>query len=381
MRVNTVRGCCTRHASDSLIVMTEDTNAVVAAALRDLAALQTSKQSEWGYRGAAAAIFGMDELVESLRTPGGKLQKIASVGPKSERVVLEVLQHGHSPTVERAIDQSGKRAEIDLARSLRRNFLSRARALRILADATLTGPSRATYRGDLQMHSIWSDGSQTLDEIVHAGRERGYAYCGLTDHSHGLKIARGASMPELRQQHADIDAVNAEQEGTFRLIKGVEANIMADGSIDVAPEERREFELILAAPHSGLRSTADQTARMIAAVRSPGVHVLAHPRGRMYGRRAGIQGDWPAIFAAAAEANVAVEIDGDPARQDLDFEMVREALAAGCLIALDSDAHAPDQLRYADIAMAHARLAGIPVDRVINCWPAERLLGWLAGRT
>jgi histidinol phosphatase-like PHP family hydrolase len=221
-------------------------------------------------------------------------------------VILEVLQHGHSPTVERAVEQSGKRAEIDLARSLRRNFLSRARALRILGDTSLTGPSRATYRGDLQMHSVWSDGSQTLDEIVAAGRERGYEYCGLTDHSHGLKIARGASMAELRQQHADIASVNAEQRGAFRLIKGVEANILADGSIDVPPEERGEFELVLAAPHSGLRSTADQTARMITAVRAPGVHVLAHPRGRMYGRRAGVQGDWPAVFAAAAAANVAI---------------------------------------------------------------------------
>jgi histidinol phosphatase-like PHP family hydrolase len=105
--------------------------------------------------------------------------------------------------------------------------------------------------------------------------------------------------------------------------------------------------------------------------------VLAHPRGRITGSRAGVVADWDAVFAAAVEQGVAVEIDGDPSRQDLDFSLAARALEAGCLFALDSDAHTTSQLAYADTAIAHARLAGIPPDRIINCWPTERLLAWL----
>ena len=134
---------------------------------------------------------------------------------------------------------------------------------------------------------------------------------------------------------------------------------------------------MLAAPHSGLRRTEDQTARLLRAVQTAGVHVLAHPRGRMAGTRSGIVADWPRVFSAAAEAGVALEIDGDPSRQDLDYEIAREALAAGCLFALDSDAHATEEFWYTDLARAHARLAGIPAERIVNCWPTARLLDWL----
>ncbi len=117
---------------------------------------------------------------------------------------------------------------------------------------------------------------------------------------------------------------------------------------------------------------------MLAAVTAPGVHVLGHPRGRMYGSRPGVAADWPRVFAAAAASGVAIEIDGDPSRQDLDYDLAREAVAAGCLIALDTDAHAVSQWHYADIALAHARLAGVPPDRVINTWTLDRLLDWAA---
>jgi len=143
--------------------------------------------------------------------------------------------------------------------------------------------------------------------------------------------------------------------------------------------ERRR-NATLACPHAKLRSPDDQTDRLLRAVEQPHVRILAHPRGRIAGSRAGVVADWPVVFAAAARAGVAVEINGDPARQDLDYTLAIDALAAGCLFALDSDAHTTFQLRYSDIALAHARLAGIPRDRIVNCWPAERLLGWLAGQ-
>lgn len=249
-----------------------------------------------------------------------------------------------------------------------------------LKDPKLSGPTLGDYHGDLQMHSEWSDGSQTLENIIETGLSRGYDFCGVTDHSYGLPIVGGLSMERLAEQHREIERLNRAYRGKFRLIKGIEANIRADGSVDMKPSELAKLELVVAAPHSVLRSAADQTPRMVAAVQTPGVHILGHPRGRIYGSRPGVSADWPTVFAAAAESGVAVELDGDPARQDMDFGMARGAVDAGCLFALDSDAHAPDQLSYAETAIAHARLAGIPADRIINCWSTERLLEWLASR-
>ena len=149
----------------------------------------------------------------------------------------------------------------------------------------------------------------------------------------------------------------------------------------MTPEERRRLELVVAAPHSALRSSGDQTRRILTAVRTPGVHILGHPRGRKYAVRPGVMADWDRIFAAAARATVAVEIDGDPRRQDIDHELARRALAAGCIFALDSDAHAPAEWEFAETAIAHARLAQIPSERVINCWPLDFLLEWAASRS
>jgi histidinol phosphatase-like PHP family hydrolase len=230
------------------------------------------------------------------------------------------------------------------------------------------------------MHSTYSDGSQTLEAIVETGIARGYEYAAVTDHSYGLPIARGVSMARLAEQHREIDRLNAKSAPRFRLIKGIEANILADGTVDMTPEERSGLELVVAAPHSALRSSADQTRRMLAAVGTPGVHILGHPRGRKYGARPGVTADWERIFRAAAHATVAVEIDGDPSRQDIDHDLARRALAIGCIFALDSDAHATEEWDFAETAIAHARLAGVPPERVINCWPLGFLLKWAASR-
>jgi putative hydrolase len=357
-----------------------DTNGKIAALLRDLAAVQKSKQSGWGYKRAAAAILGLDEPIESFVQPDGTLKKIPHVGPKSARVILEVLQSGASPTVEDAVGESGNATDIHTRRGLRSHFLSRAQVVAALENRKLRGPSLDDYHGDLQTHSVYSDGTQTLDDLALASVERGYQFCAATDHSYGLKIARGVSMSDLAKQHEEIDRVNREYRGRFRLIKGIEANIKADGSIDMTREELQHLELVVAAPHSGLRTSADQTARMKAAVQAPGVHILGHPRGRMYGSRPGVNANWDEVFAAAAQSNVAIEIDGDPSRQDIDHDLAPRALEAGCVFALDSDAHSTAELQYAETAIAHARLAGVPRDRVINCWPLDRLMEWLAER-
>ena len=358
----------------------DDTNMVVAGLLSDLAFIQDSKQRQFGYKQAANAIRWLDEPVEALRLPDGSLRRVPRIGPASTRVILEVLATGSSPTVEDAVALSPRAADVSRRRQWRAHFLSRARVRRVLEDAALGGPRWPEYRGDLQMHSTWSDGSQSLEDIVGTGLARGYAFAAVTDHSGGLPIANGLSPERFARQMAEIDALRPQVPAGFRLLKGVEANIGADGQLDVEPEALRRFDVVVAAPHSKLRVADDQTARLLTVLRTPGVHILGHPRGRMYGSRPGITADWGAVFAEAAARGVAVEIDGDPSRQDLDYTLARQAVAAGCLFALDSDAHGTHEWSYAETAVAHARLADVPSERVINCWPLERLLEWLSAR-
>ena len=293
-----------------------DMNGRIAALLRDFAAVQKSKPSMWGYKRAASAILALERPVETLLNPDGTLQKIPNIGPASTRIILEVLHTGSSPTIESAIAASGQQKDVERRRGLRDHFLSRAQVVNALRNRKLTGPRVEDYHGDLQMHSTWSDGSQTLADIVEACINLGYTFCAVTDHSYGLKIAGGLSMAELAEQHQEIDALNKKHRGRFRLLKGIEANIRGDGSIDMEPHELATLEIVVAAPHSVLRSEEDQTARMVAAVSSPGVHILGHPRGRMFGSRPGVAADWDRVFEAATKSNVAIEIDGDPARQD-----------------------------------------------------------------
>lgn len=358
-----------------------DTNRLIASLLRDLASVQKSTQSKWGYKRAASAILDLEEPVEQLLQTDGTLRKIPNIGPSSSRVILEVLRTGKSDIVEQAVAGSEQLLEVERSRELRANFLSRAQVLAALRNTRLQGPSASEYRGDLQMHSEWSDGSNTLEEIINGCIDRGYTYCAITDHSYGLPIAHGVSMTDLATQHREIDRLNVRYDGRFRMIKGIEANIRSDGRVDMEDAELAQLEIVVASPHSALRSEADQTPRMVAAVSAAGVHILGHPRGRMFGSRPGVAADWPQVFATAAKTGVAIEIDGDPSRQDLDFELIQGAVEAGCLIALDSDAHSIRELQYAETAIAHARLAGVPTDRVINTWPVERLLDWAARRS
>jgi len=291
-----------------------------------------------------------------------------------------VLDTGASASVEQAVAASGRAIDVERRRALRRHFLSRAAVLSTLQSRRPRVVKMADYRGDFQMHSVWSDGSESIADLARACMARGYQYCGVSDHGPSLRIAGGVSLEDFKRQHAEIEQFNRAHKGRFYVLKAVEANISVDGEIDLTAAERKRFELVLAAPHSKLRTADDQTPRLLKAVRSSHVHVLAHPRGRIRGSRPGIRADWRSVFAEASRCGVAVEIDGDPARQDLDFALARQALKAGCLFALDSDAHGGAELSYAETAVAHAQLAGVPADRVINTWPIDRLLEWAKAR-
>jgi putative hydrolase len=294
---------------------------------------------------------------------------------------MELVEHGHSETVDAAVAATTRPSQVKTARQFRSGYLSHF-ALQSALDARLGQGivAKGEYRGDFQMHSNWSDGGATIAAMVTAAQALGHTCLGITDHSYGLPIARGMSMSDVVRQHVEIDELNASYGGPFRVFKGIEANILGDGTLDVQPNERGTFEFIVASPHSLLRRPDDQTSRMVAAVRGPGVTILGHPRGRMFNSRPGVTADWDRVFTEAATLRVAIELDGNWHRQDIDYELARRALDAGCIFALDSDAHSPQELRFSDYAIAHARLAGIPAARVINCWSNEDLDEWMEER-
>lgn len=368
------------HGSGTPPADIADANLKAAALLYEMAALQGTERSRFGYKRAAKAIARLAVPVAQL-VEQDTLRDVPFVGPASERIIRELVLTGSSPTVEAEIAKAGTRAEVVARRALRDGYLSHA----ILTEALETPASesvvsRATYRGDFQMHSTWSDGTERIAAMAEGAMELGHTCMGMTDHSYGLPIARGISMEQAARQWIEIDTVNERFAGRFRVFKGIEANILVDGSLDVQPAERDLFEFVVASPHSQLRRSEDQTARMLNAVQAPGVAILGHPRGRMFNTRPGISANWDVVFEAAARRGVAIELDGNWHRQDIDYLLATRALDAGCLFALDSDAHSIAELRFSDYAIAHARLAGIPSERVINCWSDERLEEWMRER-
>jgi histidinol phosphatase-like PHP family hydrolase len=358
-----------------------DPNIVAAGLLHDLAILQSSERSSFGYKRAAKALAaGIDRSVADLIEEGA-LRDVPYVGAASERVVSELVMSGGSATVEHAVAGSSKRAEVEKRRNFRRAYLSR-HMMRLALEAPLPASIVSTrhYLGDLQMHSTWSDGGESIADLADGAVALGWARIGVTDHSYGLPIARGMSMKSAAAQHLEIEAVNERFKDRIRVYKGVEANILADGTLDLKEDERRIFEYVIASPHSQLRTDSDQTRRMLAAVALPGVAILGHPQGRMYNTRPGISADWPTVFREAARRDVAIELDGNWHRQDIDYELAAIAMDEGCIFALDSDAHSIAEFPFTDYAIAHARIAKIPADRVVNCWEASRFEAWLEER-
>jgi histidinol phosphatase-like PHP family hydrolase len=351
-----------------------------AVLLYDMAELQGVERARFGYKRAAKAVVGLPMLVSDL-VEARTLRDVPFVGPSSARIITELVQQGRSPTVDAAVAASKKATQVAAKRLLRGQYLSQFGMMQV--HGSLLGRnivSRATFRGDFQMHTTWSDGGEHIATMTEACMALGHSCMGVTDHSYGLPIARGMSMSAVERQHREIDRLNDEYAGRFRIFKGIEANILIDGSLDLQSNECAQFEFVVASPHSLLRRTEDQTARLLGAIRAKRVAILGHPRGRIYNSRAGLAADWPRVFAEAAARRVAVEIDGNWHRQDLDFSLARAAADSGCLFALDSDAHSVGELRFTDFAIAHARLAGVPADRVINCWSDEALQAWMAER-
>lgn len=240
--------------------------------------------------------------------------------------------------------------------------------------------SPADVRGDLHSHSDWSDGAATIEAMWAAARARGYEYLALTDHSQSLGVANGLSVERIRQQRTIVDAINQRGERP-RLLHGVELEIRADGSLDYPDEVLAELDLVIASVHSSFGQTRDRmTARLIAAARHPHVDVIGHPSGRLIGRREPYEVDLEALIEVCAETGTALEINAHPARLDLDDVHARHAIDRGVWLAINTDAHAPENFDLLPYGIFTARRAWVTPDRVLNCLPLDSLLARLGRR-
>ena len=239
----------------------------------------------------------------------------------------------------------------------------------------------ASVNGDLQMHTVWSDGSGCIEDMARAALDRGYQFIAITDHSKGLKIAGGINEQQLEQQAEEIRSVNAklQAEGArFQVLRSIELNLSPAGDGDMEHACLQKVDVVLGCFHSALRRKEDQTERYLAGLRNPDIQILGHPRGRIYNFRPGLSADWEQVFAVAAELDKAVEIDGYPDRQDLSLDLLKLAKKSGCRISLGTDAHDAQQLRFMDFSLASVILAGVKKDRILNFMTADELRSWAA---
>ncbi|MEU6994591.1 PHP domain-containing protein [Streptomyces sp. NPDC046465] len=306
------------------------------------------------FRTAAAVVAGLAEGEAAGRAADGSLESLKGIGPKTAGVVREALAGGVPGYLERLEDEA------------RTPIAEGGTAL------------RALLRGDCHLHSDWSDGGSPIEEMGRAARAIGHEWAVLTDHSPRLTIARGLSPERLREQLEVVAALNASW-APFRLLTGIECDILDDGSLDQEPELLDRLDVVVVSVHSKLRmDAAAMTRRMVAAVSDPRADVLGHCTGRLVAGRGRPESQFDAdeVFAACAAAGTAVEINSRPERLDPPRRLLSRAVAAGVLFAVDTDAHAPGQLDWQVIGCARAEECGVPAERVVNTWPAEELLAW-----
>lgn len=314
------------------------------------------------FRRGARSAFQWPERAADLFSAGRPLTELHGVGPFLARQIQAWIEKPPQTAIRPP--------------AIRRDFLTRADA-RVLLDAAPTWSNR--LRGDLQMHTVWSDGSATIRDMGDAAKERGYEYIGITDHSKGLKIAGGIDEKALTEQGREIASVNGAFNGAgLTVLRSIEMNLNPRGEGDMSPKSLARLDLVLGAFHSVLRKKEDQTQRYLAALRNPNIQILGHPRGRIYNFRIGLTADWPRVFARAAKLDKAVEIDSYPDRQDLNIGLLKIARKEGVRISLGTDAHQADQLGFIELGLAAALKARIPQDRIINFMDLSSLRAWVA---
>ena len=336
------------------------TNSQIAELLA-IAAEDAPAPLDRAYRRASRKALLWPVEVSALLHEGRSLTELPGVGPYLNKIISRWIQL--SPAVANPP-------------AVRANFLTRTEAGAILRKE----PSWADrVKGDLQMHTLWSDGSASIQEMAEAGEDRGYEYIAITDHSKGLKIAGGINEEQLEQQGSEIASVNASLEvagRSIRVLRSIEVNLSPTGEVDMSVSSLNKLDLVLGCFHSSLRKKDDQTERYVAALRNPAIHILGHPRGRIYNFRLGLSADWAKVFAVAAELDKAVEIDSYPDRQDLSLDLIKLARKAGCRISLGTDSHGESQLAFIEFGLAAALKGKIDPERILNFMSREDLVNW-----
>ncbi len=238
---------------------------------------------------------------------------------------------------------------------------------------------REDIRGEFHAHTTWSDGSSSIAEMALAAAANGYQFLGITDHSQGLGVANGLTPDRLAAQRREIEETN--RTGTVRLFAGAEVEVARDGGLDFSDETLAGLDVVVASLHVGLRQPRPElTDRLVGVLTNRNVDIVAHPSGRLIERRDGGDFDWDRVFASAAAAGTALEINADPARLDLNHELARKALASGCLLTINCDAHRSSGFDSIEFGVAVARRAWARPEQILNAWPLDQVEEWLAGR-
>ena len=341
------------------------------AALRRIAFLLERSRAETykvkAFRSAAATLLPLGDEVEQ-RVRAGTLRELPGIGASTAEVVAAAVR-GEVPERLARLEREVGGPLVDGGEDLRR-----------------------ALRGDLHSHSDWSDGGSPIEEMAFTAAELGHDYLVLTDHSPRLRVANGLSAARLARQLDVVDAVNdhlatqgggAEGDDGFRLLRGIEVDILDDGSLDQTDEMLGRLDVRVASVHSKLAmERAAMTRRMVAAVRNPLTNVLGHCTGRLVTGNRGTRGqsefDPEQVFGACVETGTAVEINSRPERRDPPTRLLQLAIEMGCLFSIDSDAHAPGQLDFQVYGCARAEELGLDPERIVNTWPRERLLAWAA---
>ena len=236
-------------------------------------------------------------------------------------------------------------------------------------------------KAELHSHSTWSDGANTIEQMVTAARAVGHRLLAITDHSKSLGVANGLTVERLRKQRKEIAAVRKRLPKGFVLLHGSEVEILADGRLDYPDEVLAELDLVIASLHTSLRQSREKvTARLLAAIANPHVDIIAHPTGRLIGEREGADLDMDRVLEAAAESGVILEINANPQRLDLNDVHARRAIELGIPLAINTDAHHPDHFAFRNYGVGVARRAWATAEQVVNSWRPKRLRDWLAGR-
>jgi histidinol phosphatase-like PHP family hydrolase len=312
-------------------------------------------------RASRASRFWPEE-VHDVAAAGRPLTELRSVGPW---IAAQIETWLASPPPVPDVEET------------RRGFLTYAE-VRSTLDAD---PARESLPcADLQMHTTYSDGAVSLDEMAVAAQRLGRSFVAITDHSQSLQIANGMTADQLAAQGRAIDELHgafADAGDDFGILRSMEVDVFPDGTMDMDDESLSTLDLVLGAFHSKLRSTVDETERYLAALRQPRLHVLAHPKARMYGRRVGLVADWRRVFAEAARLGKAIELDATVWRQDLNVALATLAREEGVRwFSIGSDAHNELELEFLPFGMATAARAGIERDRILNYRSIDFVRSW-----